>query len=145
MNCPFCNTPLKSDSFATWNIGERKMTAYHCHSSSCRLAEGSFVPDKIEVDLVTPGNEIIAYTFVFTINDKWYRVYSHSGAPNKRVTKPKTLFLSYDDKIKTFSPGYNDKDVLVTMERYIPLDWDKPIEEQIETARDKLKTLLPFL
>jgi hypothetical protein len=143
MHCPFCKFLLIPDSFTTWNIGGRRMVAHYCLSQTCRMD----VPlsDKIEVDLILPDRKVAAYTFIFTINDKWYRIYSHSGEPSMQITASKTLFFGYGDKPKAFTSGYSEKEVVITMDRFIPLDWEKPIEDQVEAVRDKLNILLPFI
>lgn len=153
MNCPFCQEPLKPDQFDTWNISGRRMVSYNCRNPRCTIAHyvsGStnmtnFLSDKINVEVVFPDNEVIAYTFIFTMNNQWYRIFCHSGAPSKQTTKPTTVFFAYKDQLKTFSSGFEQKDVILAMERFIPMDWNKPIEDQIELVKNKLQTLLPFL
>lgn len=149
MNCPFCQTALKPEAFATWHIGGRKMYSYYCYNRNCGFINGDIrdlLPmDKIQVELVLPDLEVVSYTFVFELNGKWYRMFSHSGAPTKQITKPITRFMYYEVRPTNTSLGFNEKDVILTMERFIPLDWNKSIEEQVEAAREKLKTLLPFL
>lgn len=142
MNCHLCNDPLTPDSYSTWNIGSEHMVIHRCKNELCN--NWTTVADKIEIDIVFPSREIIGYTALFQIRNKWYRIYSFSGAPNLLVNKPGTKLYYYGVSPTIFSGGFKKSEELLHVERYYSLSYDEPLWQQLEFIYDKLQTLLLF-
>lgn len=142
MKCHMCDNELAPDSFSTWSIGGRKMVVHNCKDDKCSYFLSTV--DRMQIELVKPDDEVVGYTIVFQIKGKWYRVYSHCGAPAQSMIKPMTIFFYYPMAPVVMSPGYKESDILFRLERFMPLKWDEPTKPQLEVIIEKLKTLLLF-
>lgn len=136
MKCHLCGEELTCDNINIWKLEDRRMVGYGCRNRMCRPPSSVSTDSSVFMHVVIPDGEITYYLLRFPHRDKWYQIASllfQDGG--------ETIFSVVDaDVSKTYV--YNR---LVTLPRFIPLDWHKSLEEQANVLLDKLKTLLLFL
>jgi hypothetical protein len=136
MKCHLCGEELVCGNVELWNVAPRVCVEYACRNKLCRPPSSINTDSSVHMNVVKPDYEINYYLVRFPMNDIWYQATSimiqcHPG---------ETVF--------TTKKGVEDSGrwkELVTVPRFIPLDWDKPLDVQVAALKEKLKTLILFL
>lgn len=135
MKCHVCGEELTCDNIELWNVASRRCMAYACRNLNCRPPPNVSTDSSVNLHLVVPDDEVNYYLLRFLHRDRWYQVASiqiqcHPGETVFSVA-PDTARASYDP--------------LITLPRFIPLDWNQPLDTQVDFLKEKLKTLLYFI
>jgi hypothetical protein len=131
MKCHLCGKDLEPDHIKVWELGNRYCTGYGCRNKSCSTPSNVNTDSSVFMHVVLPEGEVNYYLLRFPHRDKWYQVTS-------------MLFQVGGETVFSASnpPAYEP---LIKLPRFIPLDWYKPLDVQVDALREKMKTLLYFL
>lgn len=132
MKCHLCGEELTWDNIYVWRLNDRSLREYGCRNRKCRVPTSVSTESSTFLHIIMPDEEINYYLVRFPIRDKWYQVAASCDNSIAGTT------FSVFDSGATYNP-------LFELPRFIPLDWQKPLDEQVEVLKDKLKTFLPFL
>lgn len=110
------------------------MVGYGCRNKNCKPPTNVSTDSSVFMHVVEPECEITYYLLRFPHRDKWYQVASA---------------LYQDGGETTFSvsqaPSQMSYEPLIKLPRFIPLNWNQPLNVQANGLKEKLKTLLLFL
>lgn len=132
MNCHLCGEKLISDNIAVWRVAGRTLYEYACRNKECNSPPNVSTGASVFMHVIMPDEYIEYYLVRFRMHDKWYQV-----AASELNGKGGTIYSCHDAGA-TYRP-------LFELPRFIPMQWQEPLDVQVEVHKNKLKTLIPFL
>lgn len=126
MKCYICHHDFVPDNYPSWKIGERKMVVHRCLNTNCAGQKEAFCA--VTLDVVLPDNIVEAYVLPIKIRDRWCKFYS-----------------SYRNGTDGMTWLYCSNQNLLDLNRFYPINFTVPLDQQLPTIIDKLKTLLLFI
>lgn len=134
MKCHLCDQELTCENIDLWKLNERRCVNFACRNPLCKPPTSVSTDSTVNMHVVLPDEEINYYLLRFPIRDRWYQVISIEIQCNPGETN----FYGSDGTMFAADP-------LITIPRFIPLSWKKPLDEQIIALQDKLRTLIYFI
>jgi hypothetical protein len=134
MKCHLCGEQLACENIDLWKLNERRCVNFACRNPECKPPTSVSTNSSVNIHVVLPDEEVNYYLLRFPMNDRWYQITSIEIQCNPGETN----FYGGNGDMFAVEP-------LITIPRFIPLDWKKPLDVQIVALRDKLRTLIYFI